>query len=150
VAGIIFMFVGPLLGLIYGEAYASAQLLLRILVIGMLAASLSYVIGDQVRELGGHSQVTGAESLGGIVGGVSLAALVPKSGVIGVATAVSLSCVATFIVVSMYAKRPGVRAVTTPGTHIRRRRARMGNSAFSSAAAGIAPRQGPLKMSLRK
>jgi hypothetical protein len=55
------------------------------------------------------SQATRAESLGWIVGGVALAALVSKSGVIGVATAVSLSYAVTFIIVSMYAKRPGVR-----------------------------------------
>lgn len=106
-AAILFAFAGPLLALVYGQAYVSAQVLVRILAAGMLAASLRYVLGDGLRGLGRHSLATRAEALGWLVGGVALAVLLPLWGVTGVAAAVSVSYITTLVVMLGFSKRLG-------------------------------------------
>lgn len=106
-----FIFAGPLLTLVYGSAFSSAQTLVRILTIGMLAASIRYVLGDGLRGLGMHTAATRAEMLGWLAGGVALAALLPLWGVIGVAVAVSVSYMATLVVMMVVLHRLGLHAV---------------------------------------
>ena len=105
------VFAGPLLSLVYGEAFASAQTLVRILAVGMLAASLRYVLGDGLRGLGMHSTATRAEMLGWLTGGVALAVFMPLFGVNGVALAVSVSYGATLIAMLAASRRLGAHAV---------------------------------------
>ena len=64
-AVVLFVFAGPLLHLVYGAPFVPAQPLVRILMVGMLAASLRYVLGDGLRGLGAYSRATHAEILGG-------------------------------------------------------------------------------------
>jgi O-antigen/teichoic acid export membrane protein len=67
-AVLLILFARPLLVLVYGEAYGPAQTLVRILAVGMLAASLRYVLGDGLRGLGSHALATRAEVVGWLVG----------------------------------------------------------------------------------
>lgn len=108
-AVVLAVFAKPLLVLVYGEAYASAQLLVRILAIGMLAASVRYVLGDGLRGLGGHSLATRAEVLGWIVGGLALVVLLPAWGATGVALAVSASYATTLLAMLRFARRLGAQ-----------------------------------------
>ena len=91
VALVAFLFARPLLTLIYGPEFAPASLLVRILAVGMLAASLRYVLGDGLRGLGRHTTATRAEVIGLVLGGATLAVSLPLWGVTGVAIAVSVS-----------------------------------------------------------
>ena len=105
----LFIFAGPLLRLVYGEEYVPAETLVRILVVGMLAASLRYVLGDGLRGLGAYARATHAEMLGWVMGGVALVVLLPRWGVNGVAVAVSISYVGTLFVMLGFAMRLGAR-----------------------------------------
>lgn len=106
-----FIFAGPLLTLVYGPAFSPAQTLVRILTIGMLAASIRYVLGDGLRGLGMHTAATRAEMLGWLAGGVALAAMLPLWGVNGVAVAVSVSYAATLVAMMVVCHRLGLHAV---------------------------------------
>ena len=108
-AGALFVFAGPLLSLVYGAEYVQAEILVRILVVGMLAASLRYVLGDGLRGMGRHARATQAEMLGWLVGGATLLVLLPLWGVNGVAVAVSASYLTTLVVMLGYSARLGVR-----------------------------------------
>jgi len=111
-----FAFAGPLLTLVYGAAFAPAQTLVRILAIGMLAASLRYVLGDGLRGLGLHTTATRAEAAGWAAGGIALAALLPLWGVTGVAVAVSVSYATTLVALLVASGRQGagVSAILVP------------------------------------
>ena len=104
---VLFVFAGPLLRLVYGEAYVPAAVLIRILAVGMLAASVRYVLGDGLRGLGRHTRATQAEMLGWLAGGLALLVLLPQWGIKGVAVAVSVSYVTTLVVVLGFAIRLG-------------------------------------------
>jgi O-antigen/teichoic acid export membrane protein len=106
-AVVLIAFAGPLLTLVYGGDFAPAQTLVRILAIGMLAASLRYALGDGLRGLGHPSLATRAEMLGWLGGGIALAVLLPLWGVNGVAVAVSASYITTLLVMLGFSKRLG-------------------------------------------
>lgn len=106
-AVVLFVFAGPLLDLIYGEQFVPAQTLVRILMVGMLAASLRYVLGDGLRGLGAYSRATHAEIIGWVAGAVALVVLLPRWGVDGVAVAVSVSYVTTLVVMLGFSSRLG-------------------------------------------
>lgn len=108
-AVVAFVFAEPLLSLVYGRAFASAYVLVRILAVGMLAASVRYALGDGLRGLGAHSEATRAEVYGWLAGGVALAGLLPLWGVTGVAVAVSVSYITTLVVMLGFCSRSGAR-----------------------------------------
>jgi O-antigen/teichoic acid export membrane protein len=108
-AAALFIFAGPLLRLVYGEQYVPAQTLVRILMAGMLAASLRYVLGDGLRGLGAYSRATHAEILGWVVGGAALVVLLPRWGANGVAAAVSVSYATTLVAMLGFSRRSGAR-----------------------------------------
>ena len=110
VALIALLFARPLLGLVYGDDYTPATTLVRILAVGMLAASLRYVLGDGLRGLGKHAGATRAEMSGWLAGGVALAVFLPLWGVIGVAIAVSVSYGVTLLAMLQSATRAGMSA----------------------------------------
>ena len=101
------LFAGPLLRLVYGEAFVPAETLVRILAVGMLAASLRYVLGDGLRGNGKPAQATQAEIVGWLVGGAALLVLLPLWGVNGVAVAVSASYITTLLVMLRFSARLG-------------------------------------------
>jgi O-antigen/teichoic acid export membrane protein len=108
-AVVLLVFAGPLLSLVYGEQFEPAKALVRTLVVGMLAASLRYVIGDGLRGLDAHARATYAEVFGWLVGGVALLILLPRWGVEGVAVAVSASYLSTLVVMLGISMRLGIR-----------------------------------------
>jgi O-antigen/teichoic acid export membrane protein len=118
-AVVLFVFAGPLLTVVYGSEFAPAQTLVRILAIGMLAASLRYVLGDGLRGLGHGSYATRAEGLGWIVGGIALLLLLLLWGATGVATAVSISYIVTLLLMLRFARVLGanVVAMLVPSRH---------------------------------
>lgn len=107
-AVIAFVFARPLLALVYGEEFTPATTLVRIIAIGMFAASLRYVLGDGLRGLGAHTTATRAEIAGWVVGGVALAVLLPLWGVTGVALAVSVSYGATLVAMLQSSRKMGM------------------------------------------
>ena len=111
-AVVVFVFADRLLVLVYGEQFAAAAPLVRILAVGMLAASLRYVIGDGLRGLGAHAQATRAEMGGWVVGGVAIVVLLPLWGVNGVALAVSISYVSTLAAMLWLCARAGAKPAT--------------------------------------
>ncbi len=106
-AAVLLAFAGPLLTLVYGEDYAPAATLVRILAAGMLAASLRYVLGDGLRGMGHPALATRAEMLGWLGGAVALLVFLPLWGVNGVAVAVSVSFITTLLVMLGFAQRLG-------------------------------------------
>ncbi len=104
---VLIAFAGPLLTLVYGGDFVPAQTLVRILAVGMLAASLRYALGDGLRGLGHPSLATRAEMLGWLGGGIALAVMLPLWGVNGVAVAVSASYITTLLVMLGFARRLG-------------------------------------------
>jgi O-antigen/teichoic acid export membrane protein len=117
VALVALLFARPLLDIVYGDDYTPAATLVRILAVGMLAASLRYVLGDGLRGLGRHSAATRAEVTGWISGGVALALFLPLWGVTGIALAVTVAYVFTFIAMLQSARGVGMRLhqVLVPG-----------------------------------
>jgi O-antigen/teichoic acid export membrane protein len=110
VALLALVFARPLLTLVYGGDYAAASLLVRILAVGMFAASLRYVLGDGLRGLGQHAAATRAEMVGWLVGGLALAVFLPLWGVTGVALAVSVSYGATLVAMLQFCRKLGMRS----------------------------------------
>ena len=108
-AAVIFVFARPLLTLVYGQEFASAEILVRILAVGALFGSLRYALGDGLRGLGKHTQAARAEVVGLLVGGVSLVGLLPVWGVDAVAVAVSVSYGCTLVLLLAFSNHLGAR-----------------------------------------
>ena len=106
-AAILFVFARPLLTIVYGQEFASAEMLVRILTIGSLAGSLRYALGDGLRGFGRHTEATQAEVVGLLLGGVTLVGLLPVWGLNGVAVAVSVSYCCTLVVMLAFSNRLG-------------------------------------------
>jgi O-antigen/teichoic acid export membrane protein len=111
------------LDLVYGDSYRSAAMLVRILTIGMCAASIRYALGDGLRGMGAHALATRAEVLGWVAGAVGLAVFMPLWGVNGVAVAVSVAYATTLAAMLGWLPRIGVsrRAALLPSTSDLRR-----------------------------
>jgi O-antigen/teichoic acid export membrane protein len=118
-AAAVWLLAGPLVRLVYGREFAPAVPALRILVLGIVAASLRQVVGDGLRGLGAPLGATLAELASWVVGLAGLLVLIPLAGLNGAALAVSLSYLAALILVLALARRAGLRLrellVVTPG-----------------------------------
>ena len=101
-------FARPLLGLVYGAEFTPAATLVRILAVGMFAASIRYVLGDGLRGLGKHGSAARAEIVGWLAGGCALAVFLPLWGVTGVALAVSVSYGVTLLAMLQSARNLGM------------------------------------------
>jgi O-antigen/teichoic acid export membrane protein len=100
---------GPLVRLVYGREFVPAVPALRILVLGIVAASLRQVVGDGLRGLGAPLGATLAELASWVVGVAGLLVLIPLAGLDGAAVAVSLSYLAALVLVLALARRAGLR-----------------------------------------
>ncbi len=107
-AALVFVFARPLLTVVYGQDFASAETLVRILAFGALFGSLRYALGDGLRGLGKHALAAKAELVGLLVGGMSLVVLLPVWEVNGVAVAVSVSYGSTLVVMLAFSNHLGV------------------------------------------
>ncbi|MHB8574552.1 MAG: oligosaccharide flippase family protein [Dehalococcoidia bacterium] len=98
----------PLLILVYGQPYAEAASILRILALGIAAASARQVLGDALRAAGRPSIPTLAEVASWPVGAIVLLALVPSFGVEGAAWGVSAAYVTALAVNIILARDLGL------------------------------------------
>lgn len=90
---------GLLVPAIYGRDFAYAVPTVRILTVGMIAASMRQLLGDCLRGAGKPLAGTLGEFAGWVVGLAALGALVPLFGITGAALGVSLSYAAALAVV---------------------------------------------------
>jgi enterobacterial common antigen flippase len=107
-AVVVWVFARPLVAAVYGQAFVPAIPALRILVLGIVAASLRQVVGDGLRGLGKPLGATVSEMASWVVGAAALVVLVPLAGLTGAALAVSLSYVAALALVLGFARRAGL------------------------------------------
>lgn len=84
----------PLVEIVYGRGFTPAVPLVRILVVGAVAASLRRVLGDILRGLGEPLKVTVSEVSSWLVLLIGFVLLMPRYGTSGAATAVTVSYVA--------------------------------------------------------
>jgi O-antigen/teichoic acid export membrane protein len=96
---------GILVPLVYGEAFAGAVPIARILAVGIVAASLRQVLGDCLRGAGHPISASTAEVASWAAAIVGLILLVPRFGVEGAALGVGISYFAALAVVVFFAKR---------------------------------------------
>ena len=107
-AAVVFIFARPLLTIVYGQEFASAQVLVRILAVAALVGSLRFALGDGLRGLGKHSLATRAEVAGWVGGALCLLGLLPVWGMNGVAVAVGVSYVCTLVIMLAFSARLGL------------------------------------------
>jgi O-antigen/teichoic acid export membrane protein len=108
-AGTIVAVAGLLVPGIYGRDFAPAVPIVRILVLGIVAASLRQLLGDCLRGAGKPLAPTIAEIASWVVGLTALGVLVPMLGLRGAALGVSLSYSAGLAVVVGVTLRSGAR-----------------------------------------
>ncbi len=108
-AGLIVGVAGLLVPVIYGGDFAPAVPAVRILVLGIVAASLRQLLGDCLRGAGKPVGATIAEIVGWVVGLAALGVMVPLLGLPGAALGVSLSYAVALAVVVQFTLRTGVR-----------------------------------------
>ncbi len=108
IAMTIFITAGVLVPLIYGKPFAAAVPIVRVLVLGMVAAALRQVLGDCLRGAGRPLSGTISEVSGWVIAIVCLAIWVPLLGTIGAAVAVSLSYATTLLISVAFARRFGM------------------------------------------
>jgi len=104
----IFLLAGLLVPLVYGKQFAGAVPIVRVLVLGMVAAALRQVLGDCLRGAGRPLTGTISEVSGWLIAIIGLAILVPLQGAIGAAVAVSLSYGTTLLISVAFARRFGM------------------------------------------
>jgi O-antigen/teichoic acid export membrane protein len=97
-AAIVVTLAGLLVPVIYGSAFGGAVPLVRILVLGMVAASLRQVLADCLRGAGRPLAGTVAEIASWAAALAGLLLLLPRFGALGAALAVSLSYLAALLV----------------------------------------------------
>ena len=90
-AGIALIWAEPLVNLVYGDAFIGAAPILRLLVVGGVAASLYRVLADGLRGMGKPLQATKVEVISLFFGVPSIYLITKISGVTGAAAAVSLT-----------------------------------------------------------
>jgi O-antigen/teichoic acid export membrane protein len=105
-----------LVPLAYGTAFAPATGIIRILMIGIVAASLRQVLGDCLRGAGRPLAGTIAEISSWVAVIIGLSVFVPLLGVDGAAIGVSLSYGTALVVLFILASRAGMsmRAMLVP------------------------------------
>jgi O-antigen/teichoic acid export membrane protein len=104
-----FLFAAPLLDIVYGSDFTAATTLVRVLSVGMFAASLRLVLGDGLRGLDKHGAAARGEAAGWIVGAVAIPVFLPLWGATGVAAAVSISYGVTLAFLLLVARDAGMR-----------------------------------------
>jgi len=109
-AATVFLLAGELVPAIYGSEFDGAVPIVRILVIGIVAAALRQVLGDCLRGAGNPVAGTLAEALSWVVAIVSLVILVPTLGAQGAALAVSISYFSALLLLVFLARSVGVAA----------------------------------------
>lgn len=97
-----------LVPLIYGNEFEGAVPITQILVIGITAAALRQVLGDCLRGMGKPLQSTVAEVVSWVIAVAGLVVLIPAAGVIGAATAVSISYVVALCLLIALSLKAGI------------------------------------------
>jgi O-antigen/teichoic acid export membrane protein len=100
---------GILVPAIYGNEFAAAVPIVRVLALGMVAASLRQVLADSLRGLGRPLTGTIAEIASWVVALAGLIILVPSLSTIGAAIAASLSYAAALTISVGFARQSGIR-----------------------------------------
>jgi O-antigen/teichoic acid export membrane protein len=104
----IFVTAGFLVPLIYGSQFVAAVPIVRVLVLGMIAAALRQVLGDCLRGAGRPLTATISEVSGWLIAIIGLAILVPVLGSTGAAVAVSISYGTTLLISLAFARQFGM------------------------------------------
>lgn len=107
-AAVLFAGSGVLVPLFFGSQFSGAIPIVRVLLLGMVAAALRQVLGDCLRGAGKPLTGTISEVSGWLIAIAGLAVFVPLFGTVGAAVAVSLSYGATLLISVLFARRIGL------------------------------------------